>query len=153
MRLRETIQNDMKAALRNRETERLSTIRLLWAAVRQREVDERKELVDGEIVAAIERMIKQRRDSIAQFEQGGRLDLAGKEARERDVLQAYLPAALTPAEIDSVVAGALAEVAAAAGGPTTIADLGKVMALLKPRLAGRADLGAASGAVKARLAG
>jgi len=148
MSLRLTIQEDMKAAMRSREADRLSTIRLLWSAVKQREVDERKELNDADITSVIDRMIKQRRDSIEQFEKGGRADLAQKEATELALLQNYMPQALLQEEVDAAVASAIAE--AGASGP---ADMGKVMALLKPRLAGRADLGRVSGAVKARLAG
>ena len=148
MSLRLTIQEDMKAAMRSREADRLSTIRLLWSAVKQREVDERKELNDADITSVIDRMIKQRRDSIEQFEKGARADLAQKEAAELALLQTYMPQALLQEEVDAAVALAIAE--AGASGP---ADMGKVMALLKPRLAGRADLGQVSGAVKARLAG
>ena len=148
MSLRLTIQEDMKAAMRSREADRLSTIRLLWSAVKQREVDERKELNDADITSVIDRMIKQRRDSIEQFEKGARADLAQKEAAELALLQTYMPQALSQEEVDAAVASAIAE--AGASGP---ADMGKVMALLKPRLAGRADLGQVSGAVKARLAG
>jgi uncharacterized protein YqeY len=125
----------MKTAMRNRDAERLGTIRLLWSAVKQREVDERKELTDADITAVIDRMIKQRRDSIDQFGKGGRADLAEKEARELDVLQAYMPRALSQEEVDAAIAAAIGETGAA--GP---ADMGKVMALLKPRLAGRTDL-------------
>jgi len=148
MSLRLTIQEDMKAAMRSREADRLSTIRLLWSAVKQREVDERKELNDADITSVIDRMIKQRRDSIEQFEKGARADLAQKEAAELALLQTYMPQALSQEEVDAAVASAIAE--AGASGP---ADMGKVMALLKPRLAGRADLGQVSGAVKAWLAG
>ena len=148
MSLRLTIQEDMKAAMRSREADRLSTIRLLWSAVKQREVDERKELNDADITSVIDRMIKQRRDSIEQFEKGARADLAQKEAAELALLQTYMPQALSQEEVDAAVASAIAE--AGASGP---ADMGKVMALLKPRLSGRADLGQVSGAVKAWLAG
>ena len=147
MTLRATIQEDMKAAMRSREAERLAAIRLLWSAVKQREVDERKELGDAEVTAVIDRMIKQRRDSIAQFEQGGRADLAAKEQQELVVLQAYMPQALTQAEVDAAVAAAIASTGAASA-----ADMGKVMALLKPQLAGRTDLAKVSAMVKARLA-
>ncbi len=148
MSLRLTIQEDMKAAMRSREADRLSTIRLLWSAVKQREVDERKELNDADITSVIDRMIKQRRDSIEQFEKGARADLAQKEAAELALLQTYMPQALSQEEVDAAVASAIAE--AGASGP---ADMGKVMALLNPRLAGRADPGQVSGAVKAWLAG
>ena len=151
MTLRATIQEDMKAAMRSREADRLAAIRLLWSAVKQREVDERKELVDAEVTAVIDRMIKQRRDSIAQFEQGGRADLAAKEQQELAVLQAYMPQALSQAEVDAEIADAIASVVASTR-VASAADMGKVMAVLKPRLAGRTDLAKVSAAVKARLA-
>lgn len=151
MTLRATIQEDMKAAMRSREADRLAAIRLLWSAVKQREVDERKELVDAEVTAVIDRMIKQRRDSIAQFEQGGRADLAAKEQQELAVLQAYMPQSLSQAEVDAEIADAIASVVASTR-VASAADMGKVMAVLKPRLAGRTDLAKVSAAVKARLA-
>ncbi|MCX7200703.1 MAG: GatB/YqeY domain-containing protein [Proteobacteria bacterium] len=151
MTLRATIQEDMKAAMRSREADRLAAIRLLWSAVKQREVDERKELVDAEVTAVIDRMIKQRRDSIAQFEQGGRADLAAKEQQELTVLQAYMPQALSQAEVDAEIAAAIASVVDSTR-VASAADMGKVMAVLKPRLAGRTDLAKASATVKARLA-
>ena len=151
MTLRATIQEDMKAALRSRDAERLGAIRLLWSAVKQREVDERKELGDAEITAVIDRMIKQRRDSIAQFEQGSRADLAAKEQQELAVLQAYMPQALSQAEVDAEIASAIAS-AVDSTRAASAADMGKVMAVLKPRLAGRTDLAKVSATVKARLA-
>ena len=151
MTLRATIQEDMKAAMRSRAADRLATIRLLWAAVKQREVDERTELGDVEVTAVIDRMIKQRRDSIAQFEQGGRADLAAKEQQELTVLQAYMPQALSQAEVDAEIAAAIASVVDSTR-VASAADMGKVMAVLKPRLAGRTDLAKASATVKARLA-
>ena len=151
MTLRATIQEDMKAAMRSREADRLAAIRLLWSAVKQREVDERKELVDAEVTAVIDRMIKQRRDSIAQFEQGGRADLAAKEQQELAVLQAYMPQGLSQAEVDAEIADAIASVVASTR-VASAADMGKVMAVLKPRLAGRTDLAKVSATVKARLA-
>ena len=151
MTLRATIQEDMKAAMRSREADRLAAIRLLWSAVKQREVDERKELVDAEVTAVIDRMIKQRRDSIAQFEQGGRADLAAKEQQELTVLQAYMPQALSQAEVDAEIAAAIASVVDSTR-VASAADMGKVMAVLKPRLAGRTDLAKVSATVKARLA-
>jgi uncharacterized protein YqeY len=147
MTLRATIQEDMKAAMRSRDADRLAALRLLWSSVKQHEVDERKELGDAEVTAVIDRMIKQRRDSIAQFEQGGRADLAAREQQEIAVLQAYMPQALSQAEVDAAVAAAIASTGAAAA-----ADMGKVMAVLKPQLAGRTDLGKVSALVKARLA-
>lgn len=147
MALRNRITEDMKAALRARKTARLSALRLLLAAVKQREVDERKELVDSEVVTVVERLIKQRRDSIGQYEAAGRQDLADAERFEVTVLQEYMPQALSDAELETVVAGAIA--AAGAQGPQ---DMGKVMAALKAQVSGRADMGKVSALVKAKLA-
>jgi uncharacterized protein YqeY len=147
MTLRATIQEDIKAAMRSREADRLATLRLLWSAVKQREVDARKELVDAEVVAVIDRMVKQRYDSIAQFDRGGRADLASRERQELTILQSYMPEALPEGEVDAAVAAAIAST-----GATSAADMGKVMALLKPQLAGRTDLARVSAVVKARLA-
>jgi uncharacterized protein YqeY len=138
----------MKAAMRARDAARLSTIRLALAAIKQREVDSRAELGDAEVTAVLEKMIKQRRESIAQFEQAKRDDLADAEKRELEVLSAYLPQQLGDAELDQAVAAALAE-----SGAAGVKDMGKVMALLKPRLAGKADMGKVSGLVKAKLSG
>ncbi len=146
MAMREQINEDLKAAMRGGETARRDTIRLLLAALKQREVDERKVLTDADVLGIIEKMIKQRRDSIAQFEQGGRQDLADKEKQELALLQAYMPQALGENEIAAAVATAIAETGAA--GP---ADMGKVMAVLKPKLAGRADMSKVSATVKAQL--
>jgi len=146
MGLRDQINDDLKAAMRSGDAARRDTIRLLTAALKQREVDERKTLTDADVLGVIEKMIKQRRDSISQFEQGGRQDLADKEKQELGLLQAYMPQAMGDDEIAAAVAAAVAESGAA--GP---ADMGKVMALLKPRLAGRVDMGKVSAAVKARL--
>ena len=146
MSLREQINDDLKAAMRSGETARRDTIRLLTAALKQREVDERKVLTDADVLAVIEKMIKQRRDSITQFEQGGRQDLADKEKQELALLQTYMPQAMGEDELAAAIAAAVTETGAA--GP---ADMGKVMAVLKPRLAGRADMGKVSAAVKARL--
>jgi len=148
MTLKAQITEDMKDAMRAKDAPRLSTIRMLLAAVKQREVDERRELADADVVAVIDRMIKQRRDSIAQFEAGHRADLAAVERAELEVLAAYLPKALSEAEIDALVAEAIAATGAAGA-----ARMGKVMAALKPKLAGRADLGAVSAKVKSLLAG
>ena len=134
--------------MRAKETARLSTIRLLLAAIKQREVDERIELDDGAVLGVIEKMIKQRRESIAQFEKAARQDLADKEKAEIEVLSAYLPQRLGDAEIQKEINSVIAE-----SGATGPKDMGKVMALLKPRLAGRADMGAVSALVKTRLAG
>lgn len=146
MGLRDQINDDLKAAMRGGEAARRDTIRLLTAALKQREVDERKTLTDADVLGVIEKMIKQRRDSISQFEQGGRQDLADKEKQELVLLQAYMPQALGDDEIAAAVAAAVAD--SGAVGP---ADMGKVMALLKPKLAGRADMGKVSAAVKAQL--
>lgn len=146
MSLKDRITEDMKAAMKARETERLGAIRLLLAAVKQKEVDERKDLDDAAVLSVIDKMLKQRRDSIFQFEQAGRQDLADKEKFEVSVLQAYMPQAMSDAELEAAVAEAVA--AAGAHGPQ---DMGKVMGLLKPRLAGRADMGKVSALVKARL--
>ena len=147
MSLRDQINDDLKAAMRSGETVRRDTIRLLTAALKQREVDERKTLTDADVLAVIEKMIKQRRDSISQFEQGGRQDLADKEKQELTLLQTYMPQAMGEDELAAAIAAAVSETGAA--GP---ADMGKVMAVLKPKLAGRADMGKVSAAVKAQLA-
>ncbi len=146
MSLREKISEDMKAAMRAKESGRLATIRLLQAAIKQKEVDERIELNDDQVLNVIEKMIKQRKDSITQFEAGGRQDLADIEKAELLVLGAYMPAALSDAEVQAEVAAAVAAVGAA--GPQ---DMGKVMGVLKPKLAGRADMTAVSAMVKAAL--
>jgi uncharacterized protein YqeY len=148
MTLKAKITDDMKDAMRAKDAARLSTIRMLLAAVKQREVDERKELADPEVLAVIDKMIKQRRDSIAQFEAGNRPDLAAKEKAEIDVLAAYMPQPFTDSQIDALIAETIAKT-----GASGAAGMGKVMAELKPKLAGRADLGAVSAKVKARLAG
>jgi uncharacterized protein len=145
--LKDRITDDMKSAMRARETLRLSAIRMLLAAVKQREVDERIILDDAQVAAIVDKLIKQRRDSIAQFEQAGRTDLVDQEKAELAVLSAYLPAQADAAEIESLLAAAIATTGAA--GPQ---DMGKVMALLKSKLAGRADLTAVSAMVKSRLA-
>lgn len=145
--LKDRITEDMKAAMRAREAERLGAIRLLLAAIKQKEVDERIVADDAQVAAIVDRLIKQRRDSIAQFEQAGRTDLADREKAEVAVLAAYLPAQASDEEVAAAVEAAIAESGAA--GPQ---DMGKVMALLKPRLAGKADLSKVSGIVKGRLA-
>jgi uncharacterized protein YqeY len=138
----------MKAAMRAKDAARLSTIRLALAAIKQREVDTRTELGDAEVLAVLEKMIKQRRESIAQFEQAARRDLADAEKAELAVLSAYLPQQLGDAELDQAVAAAIAE-----SGASGVKDMGKVMALLKARLAGKADMGKVSGLVKQKLSG
>lgn len=147
MSLKEQITEDMKAALRARDTARLGTIRLIMAAMKQKEVDERVELSDALVLAIIDKMVKQRRDSISQFETGGRRDLADIEKAELAVLAAYMPAALSDDAIRAEVQAAVT--AAGAAGPQ---DMGKVMGVLKPKLAGRADMTAVSALVKAALA-
>jgi uncharacterized protein YqeY len=138
----------MKTAMRAKDSARLSTVRLLLAALKQREVDERIVLTDADVLSAIEKMIKQRRESIAQFEKASRNDLADAEKFEIGVLSAYLPQQMGEAELAQAVAAAVTE-----SGASGIKDMGKVMALLKPRLAGRADMGAVSSLVKAKLSG
>jgi len=147
MSLKEKLSEDMKAAMRAKESDKLATIRLINAAIKQREVDERIELGDDQVLSVIEKMIKQRKDSIIQFEAGGRQDLADKEKAEIVVLAAYMPAQMSDAEVQAEVAAAIAQ--SGASGPQ---DMGKVMAVLKPKLAGRADMTAVSGLVKAALA-
>ena len=147
MSLKAQITEDMKAAMRAKETVKLGTIRLLTAAMKQKEVDERIELTDTMVLAIIEKMIKQRKDSIQQFEAGARQDLADIEKAELAILSAYMPASLSEAEIKAEVAAAVT--ASGAAGPQ---DMGKVMAIVKPKLAGRADMTAVSALVKAALA-
>jgi uncharacterized protein len=145
MSLKTRITDDMKDAMRAKSAARLSTIRLLLAAIKQKEVDERVDVSDTDIVAIIERMIKQRRESVAQFEAGKRPDLVAHERAEIDILQSYMPQALSDAEVDALIVAAVAQ---SGGG---MAAMGKVMAVLKPQLAGRADMGAVSAKVKAKL--
>ena len=147
MSLKERITEDMKTAMRSGDKERLGHIRMLQAAIKQREVDERITLDDTQVMAVLEKMIKQRREAIAQFEAGGRADLAAKEATEITLLQTYLPEQLSAAELEALVAAAIAET-----GATTVKDMGKVMALVKGRAAGRADMGAVGALIKAKLA-
>lgn len=148
MSLKSRIQDDMKVAMRARDAARLSAIRLLLAAIKQREVDERVELGDADIAATVERLVKQRRDAASQYESAGRLELAEAERFEITVLGAYLPAALSSEELDHEISAALAE-----SGASGIADMGKAMAALKPRIAGRADMAEASRRIRTRLAG
>ena len=142
------IQDDMKTAMKAGDKRRLGAVRLILAALKQKEVDERKELTDADVLGILEKMLKQRRDSIAQYEQAGRTDLAEQEAFEVGVIQGYMPAQLSDAEIAAVI-----EEAIAASGARAMADMGKVMGLVKPRIQGRADMGAVSARVKQRLAG
>lgn len=153
MALKDRITEDMKSAMRARESDRLGAIRLLLAAIKQKEVDERVVADDAAVVTIIERLIKQRKDSIEQFGKAGRTDLVQKETAELALLQGYLPQALSQAEVGAAIETALAEVLAAAPGTLGPSSMGKVMALLKPRLAGRADMSQVSALVKARIAG
>jgi len=148
MTLKTKITDDMKAAMRAREGQRLSAIRLLLAAIKQREVDERKDLSDREVISVVEKMIKQRRDSIEQFLAAGRQDLVDQESFELNLLSGYLPKQLTDEEIAQEVSEAIAQT-----GAGKVADIGKVMGALKGKLSGRADMGKVSALVKAKLAG
>jgi len=148
MSLKERITEDMKAAMRAKDSERLSVVRLLLAAIKQREVDERIVLSDDDVVAVIEKMLKQRRDSISQFQAGGRQDLVDQEQFEVKVLGAYMPQQLTEQDIEQAVDAVIT-----AAGAKSAQDMGKVMAALKPQLAGRADMAKVSALVKARLVG
>lgn len=147
MSLKARIQDDMKAAMRSKDQARLDSIRMLMAAIQRREVDERIQLDDSQVMAVVEKMIKQSRDALTQFRQGGRADLADKEQRDIDVWQAYLPSPLSEAEIDALVAEAIA-----AAGAQSIKDMGKVVASIKPKVQGRADMAVVSAKVKQRLA-
>jgi uncharacterized protein len=146
MSLKARIQEDMKSAMRAGEKERLANIRMVMAAIKQREVDERIELDDAQVLAVIDKMQKQRRESIAQFKAGGRADLVAKEEAELAQLGAYMPAQLGDAELEGLISEAIA-----ASGAASIKDMGKVMAAVKAKAAGRADMGAVSARIKARL--
>jgi hypothetical protein len=146
--LKAQIQDDMKTAMKAGDKRRLGAVRLILAAVKQKEVDERHELTDQDVLQILEKMVKQRRDSIAQYEQASRADLAEQEAFEIGVIQAYMPAALGEAEIAAIVDAAIA-----ATGAKTMPDMGKVMAQVKPQVQGRADMGSVSALVKSKLAG
>lgn len=148
MTLKEQITEDMKTAMRAKDSERLATIRLLLAAMKQKEVDERVELDDVMVIAIVDKMVKQRKDSIAAFTTGGRIDLADKEAAEIKVLEVYQPQRMSADEVATAVKAIVAELGAAGPG-----DMGKVMGVVKTRLAGKADMGQVSSAVKAALAG
>ncbi|HEX6632685.1 MAG TPA: GatB/YqeY domain-containing protein [Usitatibacter sp.] len=147
MPLRDQLTEDMKSAMKARESERLAALRLFLSAVKQREVDERVTLDDAGVVSVVEKMIKQRKDSIAQYEKAQRQDLADKEKYEISVLEGYLPKQMSAQEIEAAVAEALAQ-----SGAKSPADMGKVMGILKPKLAGRADMGKVSAMVKSKLA-
>ncbi len=146
MTLKDRITEDMKAAMRAKDGQRLSAVRLLLAAMKQKEVDERVELADADVLSIIDKMVKQRRESIAQYEKAARADLAAQEQFEIGVLSAYLPQQMTEAEVAEAVAAAVAE-----SGAASVKDMGKAMALLKPRLAGKADMGKVSALLKSRL--
>ena len=146
MALRERLNDEMKVAMKAREQQKLDALRLLLSEVKRREVDERVTLDDAGVISVVEKMIKQRKDSISQFEKAARQDLADKEKFEIGILEAYLPQQLSAAEIDAVIDDAVA-----ATGAKSPADMGKVMGVVKPRLAGRADMGKVSAAVKAKL--
>lgn len=148
MSLKERIQDDMKSAMRARETARLSAIRMLIAAIKQREIDDRTELDDAAVMATVEKLVKQRREAATQYEAGNRPELAANERFEAEILSAYLPAALSDAELDAAITAAVAESGAAGPG-----DMGRVMAILKPQLAGRADMSEVSRKVRARITG
>ncbi len=148
MDLKARITEEMKAPMRARDTQRLSAIRLVLAAIKQKEVDERKDLTDQDVISVVEKMIKQRRESITQFEKAARVDLAEVEKFELAVLQAYMPQSLSESEVQAAVAAALSE-----SGAQGMRDMGNVMGVLKSKLAGRADMSVVSAIVKARLSG
>lgn len=144
--LKAQLDAEMKSAMRNKEKDRLMTIRLILAAIKQREVDERITLDDSQVLAVLDKMVKQRRDSISQFQSAGRDDLVAKEEAELVVIQQFMPTALSEAEIDDLVAQAITD-----SGAASIKEMGKVMGLLKPQMQGRADMGAVSARIKAKL--
>jgi uncharacterized protein YqeY len=148
MSLKERITDDMKAAMRSGEKERLGIIRMITAAIKQREVDERITLDDSQVMSVLEKMIKQRKESVAQFQAGNRQDLADKEAAEITLLQTYLPTQLADAELDALIGEAIT-----ATGAASIKDMGKVMAIIKTKAQGRADMAAVGAKIKARLSG
>ena len=148
MSLKEKIKDDVKQAMRDKNESRLSTLRMLSAAIQRREVDERIQLDDAQVMAVVEKLIKQGRESIEQYVKGGRQELADKESGEIAVLQAYLPQPLSAAEIDRLIVETVA-----ATGASSVKDMGKVMAVLKPKLQGRADMGKVGGQVKHKLGG
>ena len=148
MSLKDRIQDDMKTAMRAKDKERLGAIRLILAAVKQREVDERIELTDPQLLGVLEKMIKQRRESLAQYQSAGRDDLAAQESFEIELIQSYLPAPLDESELDALIGDAIA-----ATGAQSVRDMGKVMALIKDQAQGRADMAAVSARVKAHFGG
>jgi len=146
--LKDRITEDMKSAMRAGEKDRLAAIRLVLAAIKQREIDERITLDDSQVLAVLDKMVKQRRESIAQFQSGGREDLVAKESAELAMLQSYLPAQLSDAELDTLIAEAIAST-----GAVSVKDMGKVMGVVKVKAQGRADMGALSARIKAKLGG
>ena len=146
MTLKERITEDMKNAMRAKDSERLATIRMITAGIKQREVDERITLDDAQVLSVLEKMIKTRKESVVQFQAGGRTDLVEKEGREIALLQSYLPAQLSEADLDGIIAAAIAETGAA-----SIKDMGKVMAIVKAKAQGRADMAAVGAKIKAKL--
>ncbi|AMN45726.1 glutamyl-tRNA amidotransferase [Steroidobacter denitrificans] len=148
MSLKERITEDMKTAMRAKDAERLGTIRMITSAIKQREVDERINLDDAQILAIVEKMIKMRKESVSQFLSGGREDLAAKENKEIELLQGYLPDQLSDAEVDALIQEAIA-----AAGAVSIKDMGKAMTILKQKIQGRTDMAAASAKLKTRLSG
>ncbi len=148
MNLKERIKDDTKQAMRDKDSARLSALRLLAAAIQRREVDERKELTDAEVISVIEKLVKQNREAIEQYDKAGRQEAGDKERAEIAFWQTYLPQPLTDAEIDTLIGEAIAST-----GAVSVKDMGKVMGILKPKLTGRADIGAVGAKVKARLGG
>jgi uncharacterized protein YqeY len=146
--LKDRITEDMKTAMKAKDSERLGTIRMITSAIKQREVDERIQLDDTQVLAVVEKMIKMRKESIAQFQSGGREDLVAKEQKEIDLLQTYMPQQLSDGEVDALIASAIAE-----SGATSIKEMGKAMALLKQKAQGRTDMASASARLKAKLGG
>jgi uncharacterized protein len=146
MSLKERVTEDMKAAMRAKDSERLGTIRMITAAIKQREVDERITLNDTQVLSVIEKMIKTRKESVVQFKSGGRDDLVARETKEIELLQSYLPSQLSDSEVDALIREAIAE-----SGATSIKEMGKAMALLKQKAQGRADMAAASAKLKSKL--
>lgn len=148
MSLKDRVTEDMKAAMRARDSERLGTIRMITAAIKQREVDERITLDDMQVLSVIEKMIKTRKESVVQFKSGGRDDLVARETKEIELLQGYLPSQLSDGEVDALIGAAIAE-----SGATSIKEMGKAMALLKQKAQGRTDMAAASAKLKSKLSG
>ncbi len=146
--LKSRIQDDVKSAMRARDRERLNALRLIWAAIKQKEVDDRVDLDDKAVMAVLEKMIKQRRDSFEQYEKAGRDELAAREAFEIEVIQSYMPASMDDAEVEALI-----DAAVTATGASSMKDMGKVMGALKAKMQGRADMGAVGAKVKARLGG